>query len=49
MVERRVRADAQLPRALNEQVGAMLTYAGATVNGERTHVYPPLAADPTRS
>ncbi|WP_329459312.1 aldo/keto reductase [Streptomyces sp. NBC_01497] len=36
------------PAALNRQVGAMLQYAGATVDGVRTTVYPPLAESPTR-
>jgi aryl-alcohol dehydrogenase-like predicted oxidoreductase len=30
------------PYDLNRQVGAMLKYAGATVDGEKSHVYPPL-------
>ncbi|MFF3754901.1 aldo/keto reductase [Streptomyces sp. NPDC002018] len=30
------------PHDLNRQVGAMLKYSGATVDGEKSHVYPPL-------
>ncbi len=36
------------PAELNQQVSAMLRYAGATVNGERSGVYPPLLASPVR-
>jgi aryl-alcohol dehydrogenase-like predicted oxidoreductase len=36
------------PADLNRQVGAMLKYAGATVDGQRTSVYPPLLASATR-
>ncbi|MFJ8153732.1 aldo/keto reductase [Streptomyces sp. NPDC094468] len=36
------------PHDLNRQVGAMLKYAGATVDGEPTAVYPPLLASTAR-
>ncbi|WP_406361220.1 aldo/keto reductase [Streptomyces sp. NBC_00715] len=36
------------PYALNHQVGAMLKYAGATVDGRPSQVYPPLLADAAR-
>lgn len=36
------------PFDLNRQVGAMLKYAGATVDGERSQVYPPLMQSSTR-
>ncbi|SEG92558.1 Predicted oxidoreductase [Actinacidiphila yanglinensis] len=36
------------PAALNRQVGPMLKYAGATVDGQPSTVYPPLLASPTR-
>ncbi|MEW2547312.1 aldo/keto reductase [Streptomyces sp. NPDC047002] len=36
------------PADLNRQVGAMLQFAGATVDGERTAVYPPLAHSSVR-
>ncbi|MCX4916672.1 aldo/keto reductase [Streptomyces sp. NBC_00687] len=36
------------PYDLNHQVGAMLKYAGATVDGRPSQVYPPLLADAAR-
>ena len=36
------------PADLNRQVGAMLKYAGATVDGQPTSVYPPLLESSTR-
>jgi len=36
------------PYDLNRQVGAMLKYAGATVDGEPSQVYPPLLASAAR-
>lgn len=36
------------PHDLNRQVGAMLKYAGATVDGEPSAVYPPLLASTAR-
>ena len=36
------------PADLNRQVGPMLKYAGATVDGQRTFAYPPLLESATR-
>jgi hypothetical protein len=36
------------PAALNRDVAPMLQYAGATVNGQPTEVYPPLLQSPER-
>jgi hypothetical protein len=35
------------PAALNRDTAPMLQYAGATVNGQTTSVYPSLLQDPT--
>ncbi|MGW1712566.1 hypothetical protein [Streptomyces sp. NPDC002156] len=36
------------PAEVVGEYAPMLKYAGTTVNGQRTAVYPPLLADPTR-
>jgi aryl-alcohol dehydrogenase-like predicted oxidoreductase len=36
------------PATVNREAGPMLKYAGATVDGRGSTVYPPLLADPTR-
>jgi aryl-alcohol dehydrogenase (NADP+) len=36
------------PVAMNRQVQRMLQYAGATVDGQESAVYPPLLASTTR-